>query len=40
MSSEEASGLAGSRQPGARRTRGPLFLTDRKAPARTPTLDV
>ncbi|WP_328380173.1 hypothetical protein OHB13_37260 [Streptomyces sp. NBC_00440] len=24
----------------ARRTRGPLFLTDRKAPAGTPTLDV
>ncbi|WP_336207004.1 hypothetical protein [Nonomuraea sp. LPB2021202275-12-8] len=24
----------------ARRTRGPLFLTDRKAPSGTPTLDV
>ncbi|MFF3126473.1 hypothetical protein ACFVRD_30100 [Streptomyces sp. NPDC057908] len=27
-------------RPIARRTRGPLFLTDRKAPAGTPTLDV
>ncbi|WP_079148384.1 site-specific integrase [Streptomyces agglomeratus] len=40
------SGFTGSPAPPgsprliARRTRGPLFLTDRKAPAGTPTLDV